>query len=1142
MATRKEQLIYKIIADTGNSISSVQDLIDRQKELKKEILNNKNINSKANKQLQAEYQRNNQALLQFNRSLRGSGTLAQGVARGMISAFKQVGATLLAAFSVRAVVGFFNRAIESAQEFEQAMAGVLAITGATADEFERLEADAKRLGETTVFTATEIAKLQVQFAKKGFNTDEIIAATEATLNLAAATQEDLVISGDVATGTLNAFGLAAQEMTRVTDVMASSFTTTALDLDSFSEAMKLVGPVAKAANVDLETMTAILGKLADANIRGSRAGTATRNLMIQMVDPASKLSKEIGFTVNSSESLIRAFEVLTEKNLDLEAAAGLVDKRVVTGLAAIGGQSEAIKELAIQYDNAAGAAKEMADIQLNTLQGQLKLTQSAANALFIEIGDKLAPTVSEFRDGLITFISSVRDNLNTIISWTRTIVKAGISFALFRLGLIVGARLTKLYTFLTKLATASQSLFGAATTRSAAAMRSLNAAVRANPFGILLSVVAAIIPFLIKFTDETEDATEAQDDFNESIITTELLLKGIIETTNRSAVASKLATNVLEAEIKGIDDKLKKLEEEEAKVASFQKKNEERVKKQVKVLTPGGDLDPNAPALSSSLRRIATLRDNVIIEDSLENLSLSEQKINREKISDSRKTLEQSRKIFQEELDLRAKTVNKGLKLTDAEISEQKKRQKESDKEEIARLKFNLLQFEDFTAERLNATIKLFEGEARIASREAGKNQQALLEQQKNDKILALKTKFSKKTRDDAKKDRDQEFKDTKQAIDEIFNLEEEVLLKRELSALKNARDTIEDKEDLEEELIRIESKFSADKLALQLGSLEAERKLLLASGDSTAEIDKKIAEARLAIFNKFLDDKDNSDELAKQKQLKRISDITNFTLEQFQRLAGLIAERRAIESENALIKEQTSFDERDEDLKRRFENNLITEKEFNRQKDALDAEHKAKSDAIKIKQFKADQKAAIASAIISTAQSISVALSNPPGPPATIPFGILAGVLGGIQIANIKKQDTPKFEKGVILDGPSHAQGGIQIYGRGGAYYGEAEGGEPILTKAVSQSKEGLRMASDLNQMFGGIRFDGPGQIYAKPKFQTGGVFTATETSRANTSELKEVMTSVLNAIQDQRVVLSIVELNEKEEELKVLLENAEF
>ena len=249
MATRKETLIYKIIADSGNSVKSVQDLIDRQKELKKEILNNKDINSTANKKLQAEYAKNHQAVLQFNRSLRGSGTLAQGVAKGMVTAFKQVGATILAAFSVRAVFNFFDRAIKDAQEFEQAMAGVLAITGATSEEFEKLEADAKRLGETTVFTATEVAKLQVQFAKKGFDTDQIIAATEATLSLAAATQEDLVASADVASGTLNAFRLEAEETGRVTDVMAKSFTGTALDLESFSEAMKLVGPVAAAANV-----------------------------------------------------------------------------------------------------------------------------------------------------------------------------------------------------------------------------------------------------------------------------------------------------------------------------------------------------------------------------------------------------------------------------------------------------------------------------------------------------------------------------------------------------------------------------------------------------------------------------------------------------------------------------------------------------------------------------------------------------------------------------------------------------------------------------------------------------------------------------------------------------------------------------
>ena len=120
-------------------------------------------------------------------------------------------------------------AIRVGKEFEQGMANVKAISGATGAEFAALEANARKLGASTKFTATEVSGLQTEFAKLGFTTSEIQKVTKGTLALAAATGSDLATSAAVAGTTLRGFGLDASETGRVTDVMAKSFSSSALD-------------------------------------------------------------------------------------------------------------------------------------------------------------------------------------------------------------------------------------------------------------------------------------------------------------------------------------------------------------------------------------------------------------------------------------------------------------------------------------------------------------------------------------------------------------------------------------------------------------------------------------------------------------------------------------------------------------------------------------------------------------------------------------------------------------------------------------------------------------------------------------------------------------------------------------------------
>ena len=166
--------------------------------------------------------------------------------------------------------------------FEQQSANLASVLGKTSEQITALTKDAKRLGSITSFTAKEVLQLQTEFAKLGFNETQILNATEATLSLAAATGTELSEAAAVAGATLGGFGLGASETQRVVDVMAKSFSTSALDMEKFKESMKTAAPAARAVGISVEETTALLGTLASAGISGSKAGNNLKTSLINL--------------------------------------------------------------------------------------------------------------------------------------------------------------------------------------------------------------------------------------------------------------------------------------------------------------------------------------------------------------------------------------------------------------------------------------------------------------------------------------------------------------------------------------------------------------------------------------------------------------------------------------------------------------------------------------------------------------------------------------------------------------------------------------------------------------------------------------------------------------------------------------------
>jgi hypothetical protein len=418
----------------------------------------------------ANTQELNKALGQVQREIRTTTGNIQNLGKQMSMAFT----------APLALIG--GSAFNTFQKFEQQMAKVRAVSGATSTEFAALKANAEELGASTRFSATEVAELQTEFAKLGFTAAEIENVTEGTLALAQATDSDLAQAAEVAGNVLRAFQLDASETGRVTDVMAQSFNSTALDMEKFSLSMKFVAPVAASAGVSLEETTALLGLLADAGIKGSTAGTSLRRII-----------SELGA---GSEPVTEKIKQLAAGGLDLTSAMDEVGREAQSALLVLGNNIDKVDGLTKSLEDSAGAAKEMAGIMDDTSQGALKRMQSAVEGAQIKLGEALAPAIISVMDGvanLASYFSTLSQGTQRAAVVFGTLLAAAGPILIMLPQLVQGVALLKVAMM--------QGLIPA--------LVKVNAVMMANPWVLAAAAVAALSYAIYELATQTSYAEES---------------------------------------------------------------------------------------------------------------------------------------------------------------------------------------------------------------------------------------------------------------------------------------------------------------------------------------------------------------------------------------------------------------------------------------------------------------------------------------------------------------------------------------------------------------------------------------------------------------------------------------------------------
>lgn len=223
-------------------------------------------------QLTAELNKTNTMMAQWSTGIKSQLTQAFSIASGLY--LLQSG---------------IRNAIQNIAEFNHSMKAVEAVSGATGESLSKLRDNALKMAGA--FRANDIAQFELEMERMGFTAREVTDMTQAVINLAAATGEDLVKAGEYAGSTMRNFGLKATDMTRITDVMQGALNQSSMKLSDFGEAMKYVGPVANQAGMSLESLAAWMTILANNGIKASMMGTSLRRIITDL-GLQGKLSEE----------------------------------------------------------------------------------------------------------------------------------------------------------------------------------------------------------------------------------------------------------------------------------------------------------------------------------------------------------------------------------------------------------------------------------------------------------------------------------------------------------------------------------------------------------------------------------------------------------------------------------------------------------------------------------------------------------------------------------------------------------------------------------------------------------------------------------------------------------------------------------
>lgn len=525
-----------------------------------------------------------------------------------VNSLKSVSSTASQAIKVAlgaittAITGIGAYAIKVGSDFEAGMSKVKAISGATGEEINKLTEKAKEMGQKTKFSATESAEAFQYMAMAGWKTEDMLNGIEGIMNLAAASGEDLASVSDIVTDALTAFGLQAKDSGHFADVLAKASSNSNTNVGLMGATFKYVAPIAGSMKYSVEDTAVAIGLMANAGIKGEQAGTALRSMLTRLVKPpkeAADALKKLNISAKNSDGTMKPlsqtlqelrgkFSKLSDSQ-KASYASSIAGTEAMSGMLAIVNAShEDFNKLTDSIKNSSGASKEMADTMNDNVEGAFTLLKSNLEGVGIKIYDKIKEPLKKIINTVSEYVSQIPELLNKIYNkygtkiitllknvynWVKnnqTVVKGLIKVVA---SLVAGylaykavlVAINAIQTARNILKTVSAFVSLIPMVKSAKdAMLLLNMAFSANPVGLVVAGITALIATLVLFSNQQTENQKAAEEMAKEMAEQRKALeeynKSIDDTTNAN-LAHINSVSILKDELKTLVDENGKVKE-----------------------------------------------------------------------------------------------------------------------------------------------------------------------------------------------------------------------------------------------------------------------------------------------------------------------------------------------------------------------------------------------------------------------------------------------------------------------------------------------------------------------------------------------------------------------------------------------------
>lgn len=561
------------------------------------------------------------AVGQFNRNV---GNYPQQAVQGLKS--------LISAFGVTTGIFLFAKVMKEAfsivRDFEKQNATLSAVLQVEKGEMKELTDQAKKLGETTVKTAGEVTSLQIAYARLGFSQQQILDLTEATIAGSIAMNSNLAETADLVGAVVNSFdSFDSTSGPEIIDIMSLATAKSALNFEKLQTAIPISAGAANAAGIPFTRLVALFGKLADAGIDASSSSTALRNIFIESASQGLNYEQIIEKIKNSTDKL-------TASNDEF-------GKRGAVSASIIAENIDKVNDLDVALQGAAGTAENMADKELATLDGAVKLLNSAWEGLIIntananDVNGRLASGLTFLANNLKTIFNVLAGLAAVWLAYRTSLIIANVQTKLIALNTQLAANAQARNAIATGAATQAQLANAGATNLAALSWQKFNTALKANALFLILSALIAAVYYLDKFNKSLAETTK------ETTTSTDAFLK------NREAISKN---NQSIATLSDRYDVLKKKSE----LTKEEQKELDEILKILAKTVPGAvtEVDKYGDALAINTTKT---REFIVAQEELR--KLQETKLLKENIDLNKKLAKEKKTLTISEDDLNAKYV-----------------------------------------------------------------------------------------------------------------------------------------------------------------------------------------------------------------------------------------------------------------------------------------------------------------------------------------------------------------------------------------------------------------------------------------------------------------------------------------------------